>query len=80
MALVTVEQVHFVEVGDYEFCVEFMMDAHTVRTGPLPRTATKPEVAAAVKAAARNWTTARAQANYDALRAQYEGQSLEVDL
>lgn len=73
-----IEQIKFIESGDYQYQINFMYDGKNLQTGNIDKSAEQKDVVEIIKAVISDFDTRRAKSNYEALKSNFEGKSVNI--
>lgn len=71
-------QIQFIETSDAEYQILFLYKGHSLQSGNLLRSMTAEQIVPLLKKICSDFDTVRADTNFDALKAQYEGQTITI--
>lgn len=74
-----ISQIKIVELGDFTFQVDFLLDdKNSLSTAPMAKDTTKDEVKNQIQMAVNSYLSQRADSNFTALKSAYENKTIII--
>lgn len=73
-----IEQIHFVEVDQFNFQVQFLYKGQVLQTGSFPRSTVAADLVPFLQSLCTAFDNQRAQGNFDSLVTNFEGKSVDI--